>query len=133
MKKTLALALILGALILSGCGATTSGSAPEPTAEPKAENKFYTASGRYYVNGIVITEDGNEWGYSQDVISEKESYDDEPVFVVFDDKGTPGDIYDDAILELILDRETAIYDALEVALSEEFTVERNGNRLEISK
>ena len=45
--------------------------------------------------------------------------------------GTPDDIYDDEILGLVLDRETAIYDNLEEELSENFTVERDGNVLTI--
>lgn len=46
----------------------------------------------------------------------------------FDDNETP----DDIILGLVYDRETAIYDALETALSDEFEIERNDNNIRIS-
>lgn len=91
------------------------------------------APGRYYTSGEVITKDGNVWGYSQHIISERESYDNEPVFALFDDNGTPENIYDDEIYGLVLDRETEIYDRLEAELSKSFTVERNGNVISISE
>ena len=89
--------------------------------------------GRYYTCGELITNDGNVWEYAQDVISERESYDHQPVFAIFDDNGTPDNIYDDVVYGLVLDKETAIYDALEVSLSEAFTVERNGNVISVSQ
>ena len=111
----------LALCLLAGCA----------TTETKQESATYITQGRYYACGEVITQDGNAWGYSQDVISERESYDKEPVFVLFDDNGTPDNIYDDEIYGLVLDRETAIYDALEASLSESFAVERNGNVISV--
>lgn len=120
MKKIIALAGAL--LLLSGC-----------TQKPaNVEHTTYIAAGRYYTNGEVITNDGNIWGYDQDIISEQPSYDDEPIFALFDDNGTPDNIYDDEILGVVLDRETAIYDELEVALSSDFALERKGNDIKLS-
>lgn len=90
----------------------------------------YTAYGRYYTDGTVITNDGNEWSYSTDVISDKVPTDNMPVWIGFDDNGT-ADITDDIILGLVYDRNTAIYDALETALSDEFELERDGNNIHI--
>jgi hypothetical protein len=90
----------------------------------------YTAYGRYYTDGTVITNDGNEWSYSTDVVSDKTPYDNMPVWIGFDDNGT-GDITDDIVLGLVYDRNTAIYDALETALSDEFELERDGNNIRI--
>lgn len=112
-------------MLLGGCQGKST--------EPELVHTSYIASGRYYICGEVVTEDGNIWEYSQDIISERESYDNEPVFVVFDDNGTPEDIYDDEICGVVLDRETAIYDALEMELSDVFEIERNGNVINISK
>lgn len=120
MKK--AFALLGLAILLTGC-----------QAKPEQEHKSYMASGRYYTSGEVITNDGNVWGYTQDIISEEPSYDNEPVFAVFDDNGTPDNIYDDEIYGLVLDRETAIYDALEAELSKAFDIERNGNIISVSQ
>lgn len=122
MRNRLAIALVWVTLLLSGC-----------TKEPRTESTTYITAGRYYTSGEVITEDGNIWGYSQDIISETKSYDNEPIFALFDDKGTPDNIYDDEILGVVLDRETAIYDELEAALSDAFTVERNGNIISVSQ
>ena len=97
------------------------------------EHTTRIVSGRYYTSGEVITEDGNVWGYSQDIISERESYDNEPIFALFDDNGTPENIYDDEIYGVVLDRETEVYDRLEAELSKSFTVERNGNIISISE
>lgn len=74
---------------------------------PKAEPVMYIAAGWYYTDGEVITEDGNIWGYSQDIISEQPSYDDEPVLAVFDDAGTPDNIYDDEIVGLVFNGDIA--------------------------
>lgn len=120
MKKIIALIGI--SLLLAGC-----------QAKPAPEHQSYTAPGRYYTSGEVITQDGNIWGYTQDIISDKPSYDNEPVFAIFDDNGTPDNIYDDEIYGLIFDRETAIYDALETELSKAFSVERNGNVISLSQ
>ena len=120
MKRIIALLAI--SICLSGCQKQT---------EPVHES--YMAQGRYYICGEVITNDGNVWGYAQDMISEKPSYDNEPVFAIFDDNGTPDNIYDDEIYGLVLDRETAIYDRLETELYKSFTVERNGNVISVSQ
>lgn len=44
-----------------------------------------------------------------------------PVWVGFDDNGTPNNITDDIILDLVYDRETA--------LSDKFELERNDNNI----
>lgn len=93
----------------------------------------YTAYGRYYTDGTVITNDGNEWAYSTDLISNQTPTNDMPVWVGFDDNGTPDDITDDIILGLVYDRETAIYDNLETALSDKFKLERNDNNIRIKE
>lgn len=121
MKIKMALAL-LALCFLVGCAPT----------ETKEHTTRITA-GRYYTCGEVITDDGNVWEYSQEIISEMESYDHEPIFALIDDNGTPDYIQDDEVYGLVLDRETAVYDELEVTLSEVFTVERNGNIISISQ
>ena len=123
MKKLLALALTAGVfLMLTGC----------TTDEPKVHTR-YTTQGRYYTDGTVITEDGNEWGYATDIISDQTPTDAMPVWAGFDDNGTPDDITDDIILGLVYDRNTAIYDALETALSDKFILERDGNNIKIQE
>ena len=87
MKKLLICALV--ALCLTGC------TAVEP------ESTMYIVSGHYYSVGEVVTEDGNVWGYSQDIISDAPSYDNEPVNALFYDAGTPDYIYDDEIVGLV--------------------------------
>lgn len=99
--------------------------------QPKVESKQYTAYGRYYTNGTVITNDGNEWNYNTDSISDKTPTDNMPVWIAFDDNGTPDSITDDIILGLVYDRETAIYDALETELGDDFQLERDGNNIRI--
>lgn len=79
MKKLILIALI--ALSLTGCA---------------AQSTVYTASGWYYTCGEIITEDGNIWGYDADGFENKQV-----VLVVFDDMGTPDNIYDDEIIGLI--------------------------------
>lgn len=100
---------------------------------PKVESTRYTAYGRYYTDGTVITNDGNEWGYSTDTISDKTPYDAMPVWVGFDDNGTPNKVEDDVVLGLVYDRNTAIYDDLETALSDKFELERDGNNIHIKE
>ena len=100
---------------------------------PKVEPTRYTAYGRYYIDGTVITNDGNEWLYSTDVISDKTPTDNMPVWIGFDDNGTPADITDDIVLGLVYDVYTAIYDALETELSKEFELERDGNNIQIKE
>lgn len=117
--KTAALTLSVGAILMStGCST-------------KPESQQYTAYGRYYTNGTVITNDGNEWGYSADTISDKTPTDGMPIWAGFSDNGTPADITDDIILGLVYDRETAIYDDLETALGDKFELERDGNNIRI--
>ena len=101
---------------------------PTPTVHTR-----YTAFGRYYTNGTVITDDGNIWSYSTDIISDKTPTDAMPVWIGFDDNGTPADITDDIILGLVYDVYTAIYDALETELSKEFELERDGNNIHIKE
>lgn len=120
MKKLLAICAIL-VITCTACSTT------------KVEHTQYTAFGRYYTDGTVITDDGNIWGYDTDSISERAVYDNMPVWVGFDDNGTPNDITDDIILGLVWDKYTAIYDKLETSLSESFTIEREGNNLTISR
>lgn len=120
MKKLICLTLTLIALTLTAC-----------QSQPKPDQQPYTTTGRYYTNGTVITSDGNEWSYDTDTISNKPSYNNEPVHIAFSDNGTPDNVYDDIILGLVLDRYTAIYDELEAALSEHFEVERINNTIHI--
>ena len=107
----------------------------EPIAEVETKSHTrYTAYGRYYTDGTVITNDGNDslcWEYSTDTISDKTPYDGMPVWIAFDDNGTPDILKDDIILGLVYDRNTAIYDALETELSQEFELERDGNDIRI--
>ena len=127
LRKSI-IALMGATMLFTGCASTAE--IPETTA-PEVEHQTYIMSGRYYTNGELFTEDGNAWDFSQDIISEKPSYDNEPVFALIDDMGT-GNKFDDEVLGLVLDVETAIYDELEIALSEDFNIERNGNNLHIS-
>ena len=108
-------------LCLSGCG----------TAEPEVEHTCYALQGRYYVEGICEDTNGNIWGYTTDVVSKRQPYDGMPVYICFDDAGTPDNIYDDEVLGLVYDRETAIYDELEASLSDAFAIERTGNNIRI--
>lgn len=119
MKKLLIIALAGTMCLAVGC------------TEPQVESQRYTAYGRYYTDGTVITNDGNEWGYSTDIISDQTPTDAMPVWVGFDDNGTPDNITDDIILGLVYDRNTAIYDSLESELSNEFQLERDGNNIYI--
>lgn len=116
MKKVLAV-LILCALCLCGC------------AQPV--HTSYTANGRYYTNGTVVTADGNEWSYDTDTISDKAPYDGMPVCVGFDDNGTPDNITDDIVLGLVWDINTSVYDELEDALGDKFELTRDGNNIRI--
>lgn len=127
MLKKIILALAGASLLLSGCTEKEN-----VIAEVKpVESTVYIVAGRYYTSGEVVTQDGNAWTYSQDIISEEPSYDNEPINALFDDMGTPDNIYDDEILGIVLDRETAIYDELETALSVSFSVERDGNKIHL--
>ena len=94
MKKLLIAVLV--ALCLSGCSRAV-----------ESEGIMYIAPGHYYTSGQVITLDGNVWGYSQDIISEAPSYDNEPVFVLIYDNHTPNYIYDDEVVSLVRNDDTA--------------------------
>lgn len=118
-------------ILLSGC-TTTKGNheyVPDPASE--TDHAQYMATGRYYVDGNVVTHDGNVWAYQTETISDAPSYNNEPVYVIFDDNGTEIDIYDDAVVGLILDVRTAIYDELETELSKDFELERENNNIRI--
>lgn len=69
--------------------------------EPMAQPVMHVVAGHYYISGEVITEDGNIWGYSQDIISDAPSYDNQPVYVLMYDAGTPNNIYDDEVMGLV--------------------------------
>ena len=127
LRKSI-IALIGAFMLFAGC---TSNEVPETTA-PEVEHQTYIMAGRYYhTSGELFTEDGNSWSFTQDIISEKPSYDNQPVFALIDDMGTANK-FDDEVLGLVWDVETAIYDELEVVLSEDFNIERNGNNMHIS-
>lgn len=121
MKKLLALATIICTItILVGCN-----------SQEESATQTYTAYGRYYTEGIVVTNDGNEWEFSIDTISDRTPTDAMPIWIGFEDNGTPNNITDDIILGVVYDRETAIYDQLETALGEGFELERSGNNIHI--
>lgn len=132
MKKLLTIILILITIALTGC---TKSEEPVVTATTTIAHTRYVAHGRYYMNADlqwdVITDDGNVWSYDQDIISDKPRYHTQPVYVGFDDNGTPDIIEDDIVLGLVLDVETAIYDNLETSLSEAFELERDDNNIRI--
>lgn len=121
MKKSMALTLMVGAFLMTtGCSTKT-----------EAESQQYTAYGRYYTDGTVITNDGNEWLYSTDTISDKTPTNAMPIWIGFDDNGTPNEVTDDIILGVVYDRNTAIYDELETALGDSFELTREGNNIHI--
>lgn len=122
--------ILLSVTALVGGFIVSVESHKEADVVQEVEHTRYTAYGRYYTEGTVITNDGNEWSYSTDTVSDKAPYDAMPVWIGFDDNGT-ADITDDIILGLVYDRETAIYDALETALSNQFQLERDGNNIQI--
>lgn len=82
MKRSITLALAL-TLALSSIGCTS-------------KHTQYTTEGTYYLDGTIITEDGNEWGYDTDTIRG----DGVAVVVRFDNNGTIIDITDDIILSI---------------------------------
>lgn len=128
MKKSLALTLTISTLLTTvGCTKTE--------LTPQVESTKYTAYGRYYTDGSVITNVGNDallWEYSTDTISGQTPYDGMPVWIGFDDNGTPDTLKDDIIIGLVYDRNTAIYDDLEDILSEEFELESIENNIHIN-
>ena len=127
MKKILSIAIAGTMALTVGC----STQKVEPT--PKPEPQTYTAYGRYYTDGTVITNDGNEWRYSTDTISDRTPTDGMPIWIGFDDNGTPNEVTDDNILGVVYDRNTAVYDELETALGDSFEIERDGNNIRIKE
>lgn len=104
LLKTTAITLVIATVLAVGLHI---GISQVDTTEVETPHNKYTAYGRYYTDGTVITNDGNEWAYSTDLISNQIPTNDTPVWVGFDDNGTPNDITDDIILGLVYDRETA--------------------------
>ena len=129
--KTVALTFSVGAILMTtGC----SPKVEQSKVEPPKSHTYYTACGRYYTDGTITTThktDALWWKYSTDTISDIPVYDDMPIYVVFDDNGTPDIIKDDVPLGLVYDRATAIYDELETALGTEFEIERTENNIKI--
>jgi uncharacterized protein YceK len=121
MKKLLTVLTIMVGLCVCGCGC----------AKVKPESNTYTAYGRYYTDGTVITEDGNVWGYHTNSISNKVPEDHMPVWIAFDDNGTPDKVEDDIILGCVHDKVTSIYDTLEEELNDQFVITRDGNYIKI--
>lgn len=120
LRRTMLSAIALSVL-LTGCG----------NAKPEVEHNRYVMQGRYYTDHICEDTNGNMWEYTTTTISNIDVYDGMPVYICFDDAGTPDNIYDDEVLGLVYDRETAVYDELENTLSEAFVVERDGNHIRI--
>ena len=140
--KTLIIVLI--SLLLTGCnGKANEVVIPKATEVVETMETLETIpdtmetsrieQGRYYTNGTVITNDGNEWWYSTREISKEIPYDGMPIIVVILDNGTK-EIEDDIIKGVVFDRETAIYDELEKEMNQVdgWTVTRNGNEIRIS-
>jgi hypothetical protein len=98
---------------------------------PTVESTRYTAYGRYYTDGNIAVNDSICYPYHTDVISDQTPTDGMPVIAVIDDNSTPDDIADDIVLGLVYDRNTAIYDELESALSDKFELKRDGNNIHI--
>lgn len=139
MKKILLLALIGAMALTTGCTSTELVSiqdkeSTELVSISNVKPQTYTAYGRYYTDGTVITNDGYDafgWEYSTDTISGMTPYDAMPVWIGFSDNGTPDYIKDDIVLGLVYDRNTAIYDDLEDALGDKFELERDNNNIRI--
>ena len=121
MKIHRLIAATTALLLMGGCG----------TAEPEPEHTRYVMQGRCYEHNVWEDTTGNLWEYTTDIVSKRQIYVGMPVYICFDDAGTPDNIYDDIVLGLVYDRETAIYDSLEVSLSESFELERNDNIIRI--
>ena len=117
LLKATAITLVIATVLAVGLHI---GISQVDTTEVETPHNKYTAYGRYYTDDTVITNDGNEWAYSTDLISNQIPTDDMPVWVGFEDDGTP----DDIILGLVYDRETA--------LSDKFELERNDNNIRIN-
>ena len=101
----------------------------KPMEEPvEVQEELYMSCGRYY-DGYIVDDNGEEWGYQWDY---EGAYEGIPVKIVMSDNGTPS-IYDDIVLNIGYDRETAIYDELEKSFSqvEDWEVTRDGNQITI--
>lgn len=85
MKKTL-IAIITTALL-----ASMTACAPNP-----APHHTYAVSGHYHLNGTIITSDGNLWDFQTSAFTTDATH----IQVIFDDNGTPDNIYDDVILNI---------------------------------
>lgn len=123
MKIHKLIATTMAILCLSGCS----------VAEPEPEHTRYVMQGRCYERNVWEDTTGNLWEYDTDTVSKVPVYDNMPVYICFDDAWTPGNIYDDIVLCVVYDRETAIYNKLETSLSESFTIERDGNIIHIEE
>lgn len=136
MRKSGLLVVAIGILLVIfgyGCWKyANEKSVEEPIAEPVVvtEAERYITSGRYYEEGYVVDSNGERWDYECD---KSDFYDGIPVKVVMSDNGTQN-LYDDVVLGLVYDRETAIYDELEESFSEveDWEVSRDGNDIHIS-
>lgn len=89
MKKTL-IAIISAALLASTATIAMTCHAPN---EP---HDHYAVSGYYYLDGTIITADGNVWDFQTDAFTAPETW----VKVIFCDNGTPYKIEDDSILHV---------------------------------
>ena len=96
---------------------------------PMESQRYYVEDCRYYTMGYVHTPYGIYYDYQTDMVSDVKVYDGMPVWCGFDDNATPDNVYDDIVLGLVYDRETAIYDDLFETFSEveEWTVTRTSN------
>ena len=57
----------------------------------------YTMSGHVADSDLIVTEDGNAWGVTTDIVIGSS------VVVTFDDNGTPDSIFDDIITSVVVD------------------------------
>lgn len=138
MKKLIALTLAVGAFFMTtGCRKES-----KLVSIQDIGSRNYTAYGRYYKSikledlkefEGIITNDGQAWRYSADIVSGEAVYDGMPILAGFSDNATPAYIEDDAVIGIVYDRTTAIYDELEKELSAEFDIERNGNEITIKE
>lgn len=134
MKKNILFILtMIGALAIGICLGSKLNTLANKPAHIETVHTKYTQYGRYYTNGTLITNDGNEWGYDTNEVSNISVYDNMPVWVAFDDNGTPDDVTDDIILGMVYDRTTACMDTLERELSDSYTLCRKGNTITISQ
>lgn len=134
MKKTILFTLsIIGALAIGIFIGNELNTLINKPVHIETVHTKYTQYGRYYTDDTLITNDGNEWGYNTDEVSNISVYDNMPVWVAFDDNGTPDDVTDDTILGMVYDRTTACMDTLERELSDLYTLSRKGNIITISQ